>query len=139
LLSTLNVFSFSGFHKTSPKCVNTFQDKTYKEPKKSDIGLDVVIVTLHGGDAFTVDFDTAIIPLFWRPKVKLVSRLYNIEHNKTIKTFSVSKSITWREFIAKQFSLRGFFRWGPLYHTKDMEILLYKACYELLNKMRKAI
>ncbi|TMO82003.1 hypothetical protein CWC16_02420 [Pseudoalteromonas sp. S3776] len=110
-----------------------------KEPKKSDIGLDVVIVTLHGGDAFTVDFDTAIIPLFWRPKVKLVSRLYNIEHNKTIKTFSVSKSITWREFIAKKFSLRGFFRWGPLYHTKDMEILLYKACYELLNKMRKAI
>ena len=34
-----------------------------KEPKKSDIGLDVVIVTLHGGDAFTIDFDTAIIPV----------------------------------------------------------------------------
>ena len=25
------------------------------EPKKSDIGLDVVIVTLHGGEAFTVN------------------------------------------------------------------------------------
>ncbi|KKM70178.1 hypothetical protein LCGC14_1443370, partial [marine sediment metagenome] len=25
---TLNVFSFSGFHRISPKCVNTFQDKT---------------------------------------------------------------------------------------------------------------
>ena len=109
------------------------------EPKKSDVGLDVVIVTLHGGDAFTVNFGTAGIPIFWRPKIKLVSRLYNIKQNKTIKTFSVSKSVTWREFIANLFSLRGLFRWGPLYHNEDMELLLYQACLELLDKMRKAI
>lgn len=112
---------------------------TIKEPKKSDIGLDVVIVTLHGGEAFTVNLGTSGIPIFWRPKIKLVSRLYNINHGKTVKTFSVSKSVTWREFIAKQFSLRGLFRWGPLYHNEDMEILLYQACLELIDKMRKAI
>ena len=109
------------------------------EPRKSDIGLDVVIVTLHGGDAFTVNFGTSGIPVFWRPKIKLVSRLYNVNQNKTIKTFSVSKSVTWREFIAKQFSIRGFFRWGPLYNNEDMETLLYQACLELIDKMRKAI
>ena len=112
---------------------------TIDEPKKSDVGLDVVIVTLHGGDALTVNFGTAGIPLFWRPKIKLVSRLYNIKQNKTFKTFSVSKSVTWREFIAKQFSVRGLFRWGPLYHNEDMEVLLCQACLELIVKMRKAI
>lgn len=109
------------------------------EPRKSDVGLDVVIVTLHGGDAFTVNFGTAGIPMFWRPKIKLVSRLYNVNQNKTIKTFSVSKSVAWREFFAKQFSLRGLFRWGPLYNNEDMEILLYQACLELIDKMRRAI
>jgi hypothetical protein len=109
------------------------------EPRKSDVGLDVIIVTLHGGDVFTVNFGTAGIPMFWRPKIKLVSRLFNVNQNKTIKTFSVSKSVTWREFIAEQFSLRGLFLWRPLYHDEDMEVLLYQACLELLDKMRKAI
>lgn len=109
------------------------------QPKESDIGLDVVIVTLHGGDAFAANIGMAGIPLFWRPKIKLVSRLYNIQHNKTLKTFSVTSSVTWREFVAKQFTLRGLFRWGPLYSNEDMEALLYQACLELLDKMRKAI
>ncbi|WP_342804437.1 hypothetical protein [Alteromonas sp. M12] len=110
-----------------------------QEPKKSDVGLDVVIVSLHGGDAFSINFGTVGLPIFWRPKIKLVSRLYNLKQNKTIKTFSVSKSVTWGEFIAKQFSLKGLFRWGPLYHKEDMEILLYQACFELIDRMRKAI
>lgn len=46
-----------------------------KDPKRSDIGLDVVIVTLHGGNLFAAHWDTGAIPIFWRPKIKLVSRL----------------------------------------------------------------
>ena len=102
-----------------------------------------IITLYHAGQKLITKDQQALgtsgIPIFWRPKIKLVSRLYNINHRKTVKTFSVSKSVTWREFIAKQFSLRGLFRWGPLYHNEDMEILLYQACLELIDKMRKAI
>lgn len=109
------------------------------EPRKSDVGLDVVIVTLHGGDAFVVNVEAIDIPMFWRPKINLVSRLYNVNQHKTIKTFCVSKSVTWRKLIARQFSLRGLSLWEPLYNNEDMEVLLYQACFELIDKMRKAI
>ncbi|TOL32739.1 hypothetical protein CGH99_24170, partial [Vibrio parahaemolyticus] len=45
-----------------------------QETKPSDIGLDVVIVTLHGGDAFAIEWGPSGIPIFWRPRIKLVSR-----------------------------------------------------------------
>ncbi|GAC16204.1 hypothetical protein [Aliiglaciecola lipolytica] len=107
------------------------------DPKKSDVGLDVV--TVHGDDALAVNVGATSIPIFWRPKIKLVSRLYNIKHNKTIKTFSVSKYVTWCEFAIKLFSLRGMFRWGPLYNNKHMDTLLYHVCIDLIDKMRKSI
>ncbi|MEP7706366.1 hypothetical protein [Paraglaciecola sp. 25GB23A] len=110
-----------------------------KEIKPSDVGLDIVIVTLHGGDAFSIDWGVGGLPVFWRPKIKLVSRLYNLKSKKIIKTFKVSKSVIWREFFIKQFSFRGIFCWGPLYSNQDMEILLYQASLELIDKMRKAI
>lgn len=109
------------------------------EPKPSDVGLDVVIVTLHGGDAFTISWGTGELPLFWRPKIKLVSRLYNVQSNKTFKTFKVTQSVTWRDFLAKKFSFRGFFRLGALYSNKDMELLLYQASIKLVDKMRKVV
>ncbi|MFT2092018.1 hypothetical protein [Paraglaciecola sp. 2405UD69-4] len=109
------------------------------EPKKSDMGLDVVIVTLHGGDAFTVGYGTVEVPIFWRPKIKLVSRLYKLQENKTIQTFSVSQSVSWREFIGNLFSFSHIWGFGSLYNNKDMEVLLYKACIELVDKMRKSL
>jgi hypothetical protein len=47
--------------------------------------------------------------------------------------------VTWREFFIKQFSFRGLFRWGEVYGNEDMEVLLYEASLELIEKMRKAI
>jgi hypothetical protein len=110
-----------------------------KEIKSSDVGLDIVIVTLRGGDAFTVDWGNGGLPLFWRPKITLVSRLYNLHTQKTLKIFNVSQSVTWKAFFIKQFSFRGLFRWGSLYDKEDMEILLFIACLILIDKMRKAI
>ncbi|NRF16391.1 hypothetical protein [Vibrio coralliilyticus] len=110
-----------------------------QETKPTDIGLDVVIVTLHGGDAFAIEWGPSGIPVFWRPKIKLVSRLYHLKSGKTIKTFKVSQSITWIEFTSKLFSLRGLFRFGSLYNNQDMELLLYQASLKLLDKMRKSV
>ncbi|MER2494895.1 hypothetical protein ABS858_02205 [Vibrio neptunius] len=110
-----------------------------QETKPSDIGLDVVIVTLHGGDAFAIGWGTGSIPIFWRPKIKLVSRLYHLKSGKTIKTFKVSQSTTWREFASKLFSIRGLFRFGSLYNNQDMEVLLYQASLKLLDEMRKSV
>ena len=112
---------------------------TIENQKKSDIGLDVVIVTLRGGEAFAVDWGTGGLPLFWRPKIKLVSRLYNLQSKRTIRTFKVSQSVTWKEFFLKLFSFKGIFRFGSLYNHKDMELLLYQACLELIDKMRKVV
>ena len=117
--------------------LDSIPDTEYQ--RKSDIGLDVVIVTLRGGEAFAVNWGTGALPLFWRPKIKLVSRLYNLQSKRTIRTFKVSQSVSWKEFFLKLFSFRGIFRFGSLYDYKDMELLLYQACLELIDKMRKVV
>ncbi|MEP2651542.1 MAG: hypothetical protein ABJH06_06040 [Paraglaciecola sp.] len=103
------------------------------------MGLDVIIVAVHGGEAFTIGWEAGVAPLFWRPKIKLVSRIYNLKTKKTIKTFKTSQSVTWREFFAKVFSFRRLFGWGALYDNQDMERLLYQGCLELVDKMHKGL
>ncbi|EHR1165327.1 hypothetical protein L3I74_004528 [Vibrio parahaemolyticus] len=108
-------------------CLTSIQ--SIQETKPSDIAMDVVIVTLHGGEASFINLETGGIPIFLRPKIKLVSRLYNLKSGKTIKTFKVYQSVTWLEFISS-------FR---LNKNQDMELLLYQASLKLLDKMRKYV
>lgn len=109
------------------------------EPSDNDFGLDVIVPRFQSGDAWNLELGEISFPIFWRPKIQISSRLYSLKTNKTKLTFSVTKKLSWRKFFGRVFSLRGFFRFRPMFDSHDMEHLLYLGCEELLVKMQKAL
>jgi len=111
-----------------------------EEVRKNDLGLEVALVELQGGE-----FDAVSIggiggfPIFWRPKVKIVSRLYNIDTGKTVTTFRTTEKMSWGKYVSKIFTINGFFRYKALFGVKDVEPLLFVACEKLLIYRAKAV
>jgi hypothetical protein len=75
------------------------------------------------------------IPIFWRPKVAVASRLFNIESGKTIETAKYCAKMPWRQYLSGVFSLRGFIRYKPIFGIEDIEQLLYLACHQVLSTL----
>ncbi len=107
-------------------------------PTSTDLGLDVLIPSFQSGDYWDVSLGEIGLPVFWRPKVTVVCRLYHLKSDKTKRTFSVTQKMPWGEFISRQFTWRAFFRFRPTFDAEDMKRLLYVACHSLLDKLRKA-
>jgi hypothetical protein len=107
-------------------------------PASTDLGLDVLIPSFQSGDYWDVSLGSIDVPVFWRPKVTVVCRLYNLKSQKTKRTFSVTKKMPWSEFVSRQLTWRAFFRFRPTFDAEDMRNLLYLACHSLLDKLRKA-
>ena len=110
-----------------------------KEPKESDLGLDVVIPKFQSGDAWDLTLGDFGVPLLWRPKVTVSSRLFNLKSNKTTATFSVTQKLSWRQYLRRLFTWRAMLRFRPMFDKEDMDYLLYEACHKLLLKMKKAV
>ena len=134
-------FGFSNLDDSVREQLNQiFEFKAFSEvsePSPHDLVLDVIVVCLRGGDMVSFNFDGFGFPLLWRPKIKLVSRIYNAKSKKTLKVFRVSQSITWREYFSRLFSFKGIFSLGPLYSDEDMEYILGKASINLLMQVKK--
>jgi len=109
------------------------------EPLDTDLGLDVIIPRFQSGDSWSLDLGDVGFPLFWRPKIEVKSRLYNLKTNKTKISFSVTEKLTWGKFFGRVFTVRAFVRYRPMFDKYDMEYLLYKACEKLLIKMKNKI
>ncbi|MCG7948710.1 MAG: hypothetical protein N0C84_20430 [Candidatus Thiodiazotropha taylori] len=112
--------------------------KEVAAPKSNDLVLDVVIPKFQSGDAWDLTIGDLGIPLMWRPKVTVSSRLYYLKSEKTKATFSVTEKMKLGHYIGRLFTWRAIFRFRPIFDSKDMEYLLYQACYKLLQKMQKA-
>jgi hypothetical protein len=108
-------------------------------PLSTDLVLDVVIPEFQSGDAWDVSMGDIGLPIFWRPKVTVASRLYYLKTKKTWATFSVTEKMKWSEYFGRVLTWRSFFRFRPMFDRKDVEYLLYQACGKLLTKMQKAI
>lgn len=104
-----------------------------------DLAIEVALLKIQGGEFDALDFGVGAIPILWRPKVSLKARLYRISGGKTFSTFSVTKKISWKFYLLRTFSLRGFFRYKPLFDQEDINHLLYEACSELIHKMSKKL
>jgi len=104
-------------------------------PLKSDLVLDVVISQFQSGGAWNID----IVPVFWRPKILIKSRLYSLKTKKTKSVFSVTEKLKWNIFFNRIFSWRGILHFRPVFDKKDMNFLLYKACHKLLLEMKKSL
>ncbi|WP_305374801.1 hypothetical protein [Photobacterium leiognathi] len=111
----------------------------HRDIQSSDLGLDVVIVTVRGGEMGSLGIDSVLIPVIWRPRIKLVSRLYNLKTDQTMKSFQVSHSVTWQTYMGQLFSFKSLCRSSSIYDLEQMEDLLCQACLILLNKMRDFI
>jgi len=120
------IFSFAPV-----QCVNS--------PLPTDLVLDVVIPEFQSGAACEVSMGDIWLPLLWRPKVTVSSRLYYLKNEKKKATFSVTEKMKWSEYFARVFTLKSFFGFGSTFDEKDIEYLLFQACEKLLIKLRKAI
>lgn len=105
----------------------------------TDLVLDVVIPTFQSGEFSYGSFDGMGLPIFWRPKVTVASRLYLLTTKKTIATFSITEKMSWGQYLARIFSWRAIFSFRSTFDNKDSEYLLYQACIKLLVKMKKVI
>ncbi len=110
-----------------------------ENPKNSDLVLDIVIPKFQSGDAWDLSLGEIAIPLMWRPRITISSRLYYLNTGKTKATFSVTEKMKFSLYIGRLFTWRSFFRFRPIFDSEDMEYLLYQACHKLLLKMQKAI
>ena len=108
--------------------------ESISDPSSSDLVIDVMVPDFQGGEFLLDD-----IPLFWRPKVKVASRLYYLKSKKVKKKFMITKKMAYGNYFNRVFSLRGFFRLKPLFDSKDLDYLTSEACYELLLKIKNEI
>lgn len=107
--------------------------------KKSDLALEVVILKVQGGELESATLEDIALPIFWRPKIEIAARLYNIDSGKTYKTFETIEKMSWLQYFSGVFSLRGLVRYRPMFGVKELEPLLYRACERVLIYMAKAV
>ena len=104
------------------------------DPKPSDLVIDVMVPDFQGGEFVFDD-----IVFFWRPKVKVASRLYYLKSKKIKKKFIITKKMTFGNYFNRVFSFRGFIRLKPLFDGKDLDYLTSEACHELLLRVKNEI
>ncbi|ROZ61451.1 hypothetical protein [Ramlibacter sp. WS9] len=106
-------------------------------PHRTDLGLDVLVLSFQSGDYWDLSLEDMGLPVFWRPKITVACRLYHLKSQKTKRTFSATQKMPWGEFVSRQLTLQAIFRFRPTFDQEDMKCLLYGACHSLLNKLRK--
>jgi hypothetical protein len=106
-------------------------------PTDNDLGLDIVVPKFQSGDIWDVFLGDIGFPLAWRPKIEIGSRLYNLESGKTVHTVTVLVKMSWCEYFSRVFTWRAVLRFKPMFDSEDMNMLLAKACMQLLAKLRK--
>jgi len=109
-------------------------------PLKTDLVLDVYVPNFQqglGGDA-----ELGILggfTFFWRPKVNVKARLFNLQTKKTEHVFSSTEVITGWRFINGVMSLKYYFGLKPPFSKNDMNELLYKACHNILIQIQNKL
>lgn len=106
------------------------------EPLESDLVIDVLISEFQLGAALLSDIP---LPLFWRPKITLVSRLYHFKSGETKNIISVTEKIPWTEFVRRLLTFQGIIQLRPLFNSDDLEQLLYVASGKVMAKIKKSV
>ena len=114
-----------------------------RDPLPTDLGLDVFIPSFQSGDFWSASLGDVGVPVFWlffwRPKVTVTGRLYDLTSQKTKWTYSVTRKMPWREFANRMLTWRAVFRFRPMFGAEDLNHLLCLACHSLLHKLTKFV
>lgn len=107
------------------------------DPGPSDLAYDIALQGLRRGMAADVGLGGFGVPLFWRPKVRLVAKLYELQSKKTKATFSVTQRMPWPEFLYRLLSWRVMLNLEHPGRRSDLEHLLRRAGERLKDWLEK--
>lgn len=105
-------------------------------PDDRDIAIDILVPGFHTGAAFFIALYKMPLPLFWRPQVQVVARLYQLKTGKTLHQVRASSRLPWKLFIIRMFSLRRLLPFHATGDGADLEALLMKSCLKAINQLR---
>ena len=110
-----------------------------EHPDARDLGVDILVTRFQMGEAYFIGLGRYGLPIFWRPKVTVSSRLFYLRSGKTKAAFSVTEKVKWRQFIKRAFNPRTWLWTGSMFDEHDLDHLLQHACHKLLLKMNKRV
>ncbi len=108
-------------------------------PKPSDLAIDIAVPEYVTGDWGHASFGDVGFPLFFRPRIEIEARLFEIEADKTLSTFSVMQKMPWLYYFARIFTLRSYLSMRSPFEPEDFEHVLSLGLLNLIDKMRKSI
>lgn len=105
----------------------------------NNLAIDVFVCGYRTGLGLWASIFGLSAIIFWRPKVELRSRLYQIATNQTINTFSINKKMRWPQFFRRLCSIRYLLFDRYLARPIDMEALLGEALIDLMQQIEKSV
>ncbi len=110
-----------------------------EQPGDTDLGVDIMVTRFQLGEALFIGLGRFGLPIFWRPKVMVSSRLFYLRSGKTKAAFSVAEKVKWRHFLKRALNPAIIFGIRSMYDEQDLDHLLQNACHKLLLKMNKRV
>ena len=112
---------------------------TVDEPKSNDLAIDIAVPKYQTGEWGYALFGEVSFPLFWRPRLEIVSRLFEVKSGKTLSTFSVIQKMPWLYYFGRIFTLSSFISIRSQFKPEDFEYVLTLGIFKLIDRMRKSI
>ncbi len=111
-----------------------------EKPVRSDLGLDITVLSWQLGQAKELRLGVWSIPLVWRPKIVVQARLFFLRTGKNKSSYIVTEKMTWGVFIDRVYSWRNFFnRFSIRFEENDIKYLLYQASIKVLKKTAQTV
>ncbi|MCB4362469.1 hypothetical protein KIH07_01910 [Hydrogenophaga taeniospiralis] len=111
---------------------------TVEAPRSTDMAFDVVLQGYRFGSATDLSLDAVGLPMYWRLKIRLAARLFDLQSNKTKTTFHVTQKMPWPVYLNRALSWRVLVGLERPARRSEMEALLRQACEKLVARLRDA-
>lgn len=112
---------------------------TAREAEADDLAIDIVVPKYETGDWGHGSIGDFGLLLFWRPRIKITARIFEVRTDKTVSTFSLVQKMPWLYYFGRIFRLSSWFSIRSGFKPEDFECMLIIGLMRLLDKMRKAI
>lgn len=109
------------------------------DPKRSDLGLEIIVVGLRGGMLASLEAGEFFFPIFWRPRVHIKVRLSNLESGATVDSFSGVEKMPWIRFLNSAFRPSSFFGFRATVNSEYVEYMALKCLISVLQKLKSRL
>ncbi|MGI9280767.1 MAG: hypothetical protein ACR2PX_14255 [Endozoicomonas sp.] len=102
-----------------------------KEVSRDDLAIDIIIPSYQGG-SFMFGLVGVPVPLFWRPKLQILSQIYRLQDSKVLSKVKVTTKQPWRQFFKNLIPFQQF-------DSDELEPLLLMSCAKALEQHSKKL